>query len=189
MLGAALDAIGYRDIDLIADKDGAAIAVALAATRPGVVAHMILLEPPSGPATLAPDIVPDAAGGHLLTAWHAVRDRALFDPWHERHHAARITWREPDLDPERVHRRVLALLACADLLPALEASVWPADASHGLDALSIPMLVGCPDSPVTRSIGGAHANIRVADLTLLDPARFAADALAFFEDRFPTNQA
>jgi pimeloyl-ACP methyl ester carboxylesterase len=188
MLAAALDAIGYRDIDLIADKDGAAIAVALAASRPGAVVHLILLEPPSRPARLAPSLVPDVAGGHLLTAWHAVRDRALFDPWHDRSHAAAITWREPDLDPARVHRRTLALLACAELLPALEASSR-SDISDDIELASVPVLVGCPHSLATQRIADARPHIRVAELTPLDPARFAADALAFFDDNFPATPA
>jgi pimeloyl-ACP methyl ester carboxylesterase len=179
MLGRALDVIDYRTVDLIADKDGAAIAAALADLRSNAVAHLLLLElAGADEARIAPSLDPDLAGGHLLTAWHAVRDRELFAPWSDRRHEAAITWREPDLDPEQVHRRTLALIACANMIPALEAA-WAARPS--LNALRIPILLGCPQSPAARAVA-ARRNIRIAELAPLDPAQLAGDALAFFDD-------
>ncbi len=183
MLGRALAAAGYDAFDLVADKGGALIAAALAAK--GAARHLLLLEAPDGSdGPLAPDLTPDLVGGHLLAAWHAARDRELFSPWHDRSHAAAIAWREPDLDPEQVHRRALALIACMDMLPALEKATRPVMMSEELDRLDIPLLIGCPTSPAARALG-ARPNRRLRELTPLDPARFAADALAFFDDRLP----
>lgn len=56
-----------------------------------------------------PPLTPVWFGGHLLEAWHMVRDGRLFDPWFRRRHpAARLT--EPKLDPADIHREVRDLL-------------------------------------------------------------------------------
>lgn len=46
-------------------------------------------------ANYTPDIQPVWYGGHLLEAWHLMRDQGLFWPWYDphppRHHASRPT--------------------------------------------------------------------------------------------------
>ena len=83
------------------------------AATPGVV----LLDPPAWSAAdtdawLAhglPAITPVWSGGHLLEAWHLVRDSRLFSPWFRREPAG-IRPGEPDLDDARIHQEVRDLL-------------------------------------------------------------------------------
>jgi pimeloyl-ACP methyl ester carboxylesterase len=56
-----------------------------------------------------PDIEPDWFGGHLLQAWHVVRDQGLFWPWYKRLGSCAIR-QEPQIDPDRVQQRLLDLL-------------------------------------------------------------------------------
>lgn len=56
-----------------------------------------------------PPLVPVWSGGHLLEAWHMVRDGRLFNPWFRRQHSAAIPG-EPELDNADIHRDVRDLL-------------------------------------------------------------------------------
>lgn len=56
-----------------------------------------------------PALVPVWSGGHLLEAWHMVRDGRLFSPWFRRTHAG-IRPGEPDLDDRRIQSDVRDLL-------------------------------------------------------------------------------
>ena len=64
--------------------------------------------PTSGCAGL-PALTPVWSGGHLLEAWHLVRDSRLFSPWFRREPAG-IRPGEPDLDDARIQRDVRDLL-------------------------------------------------------------------------------
>ena len=59
-----------------------------------------------------PALEPVWSGGHLLEAWHLVRDGRLFHPWFRREQAA-IRKGEPALDDTGIHREVRALLRAA----------------------------------------------------------------------------
>lgn len=82
---------------------------------PGTVT--VLLDPPSwSPADRdqwlqagLPDLAPVWYGGHLLEAWHMVRDGRLYSPWFRRESAG-IRRGEPDLDEHRIQRDVGNLL-------------------------------------------------------------------------------
>ena len=56
----------------------------------------------------APDIQPDWFGGHLLHAWHMLRDQQLFFPWFDRTRTG-VLRSEPRIDPEEIDLRVLEL--------------------------------------------------------------------------------
>jgi pimeloyl-ACP methyl ester carboxylesterase len=183
IISYALRKLGYADIDLIADKNGAALAVALADMPGTAIRHILLLEPPlqGGLPDRPPlSLTPDDHGCHLLKAWHTVRDRELYYPWYDRRLEASITWREPDLDPAETHQRTLALLACIDALPAFQAAADAYPVRDRLIALDIPTLIGCPDSPLAPGFAAPH--IRIALVPHLEPERFVRDALAFFDN-------
>ena len=55
-----------------------------------------------------PAIEPVWYGGHLLQAWHLLRDQGLFWPWFRRSRPG-ILWQEPYVDPEMVHLRLINL--------------------------------------------------------------------------------
>ncbi|MEO8223683.1 MAG: alpha/beta hydrolase [Gammaproteobacteria bacterium] len=56
-----------------------------------------------------PPLQPVWSGGHLLEAWHLVRDGRLFSPWFRREPAG-IRPGEPELDDVGIHREVSDLL-------------------------------------------------------------------------------
>ena len=55
-----------------------------------------------------PAIEPVWYGGHLLHAWHLLRDQGLFWPWYRRNKSG-ILRQEPYVDPEMVHLRLVNL--------------------------------------------------------------------------------
>jgi hypothetical protein len=54
-------------------------------------------------------MVPDRHGGHLLQAWGQLCDAESCWPWFERS-AAAARLRDPDLDPDVLHARLVAML-------------------------------------------------------------------------------
>ena len=57
-----------------------------------------------------PDLGPDFAGSHLARAWAMARAEAAFDPWYAPSAATARPLAPGGLDPDRLHRRVLAAL-------------------------------------------------------------------------------
>jgi pimeloyl-ACP methyl ester carboxylesterase len=93
---------------------GASAPVAIDLARQlGPATGVVLLDPPSwSPADIEawlglglPTLTPHWSGGHLLEAWHMVRDSRLYSPWFRRAQAG-IRPGEPDLDDRRIHRDV-----------------------------------------------------------------------------------
>ncbi len=84
------------------------------ARRLGPDTGVLLLQPPSWSAADTdewlklglPALAPVWSGGHLLEAWHMVRDGRLYSPWFRRAHAG-IRPGEPDLDDRGIHRDVV----------------------------------------------------------------------------------
>lgn len=136
---ATLAAVGVNQAALAGS--GAGAWVALEAARRGTVArdHLALLDAPLLDAPLAgrwlaegvPAIEPQWHGGHLLAAWHLVRDSRLFFPWFERNRtgARRIA---PDLDPHRLHLEVRDLLKAEGAWQDLWRSALTWDAAAAL---------------------------------------------------------
>lgn len=78
-------------------------------------AHVIFLDaafPRDGSllARWVPDLTPQPAGGHLLTAWQAVRDSRMFWPWFRPEPDAAIPTDGDRLDPANLHLHTKALL-------------------------------------------------------------------------------
>jgi pimeloyl-ACP methyl ester carboxylesterase len=142
-LGQAMDALGVAEADLIAIGDGAAIGAAWAAREPGRIASLTLIDflpPPDGRAdafarNLAPNLTPDWAGGHLLTAWHAARDQDLFWPWFDKSAAAALPSGIPASD-QHVQQRVIDLFKAEAVHAPLAAAVVHADVLGQVGRLS-----------------------------------------------------
>lgn len=115
-VGDGLAALGLDAADLVGFGRGAAIAVELATRRPALAAsvqtvsaaHLTAEEAERHVAHAAPDLTPDAWGGHLLKAWTHVRTAALFWPWFDtgRSGVARI---DPLLEEAVLHQRLIDL--------------------------------------------------------------------------------
>ena len=83
----------------------------------GLSTSLVLVNPPCWTAddrtawlkSGLPALAPVWSGGHLLEAWHMVRDGRLFSPWFRRDPAG-IRAGEPDLDDRRIHDEVRDLL-------------------------------------------------------------------------------
>lgn len=121
-VGQAADALGLAEAGLVGLGRGAAIALDLAARRPDLVdsvhvvgaAGLTADEVARHVAHAAPDLTPDAWGGHLLKAWHHARTAALFWPWFDTGLTG-IARVEPQLDETSLHRAVIDLFKCDGL--------------------------------------------------------------------------
>jgi pimeloyl-ACP methyl ester carboxylesterase len=144
---AVLDEAAVETCDVYADGVGASLALALAATAGERVARLVLDEPvvPTGSARdelqahYAPDMTPQWDGGHWLTAWHMLRDRAFFWPWYERTQAA-IRHRDPAIDPAALQVRLLDWLKGRATYGDYVRACLGADAAQ-MTAVSQPVLV------------------------------------------------
>jgi pimeloyl-ACP methyl ester carboxylesterase len=144
---SALDALGVGDFDLYGEGGGGIVAAAIATASAGRVKSMVLAEPPLAAAdhiagfaeSYAPEIVPTTGGGHLLAAWHRVRDAELFWPWYRRS-ADAVRAREPNLAPEHLQARLMALLGSRGVA-ATCAAVFGEGARAALRAAAAPALV------------------------------------------------
>jgi len=107
-LHAALDSAGLSDAPLAGSEGGGLLALALSA-RLGRRQPPVLVNPPLWTAgdraewldRGLPSLAPQWHGGHLLEAWHMLRDGRLFHPWFQRERPA-IRRGEPDLDERRL---------------------------------------------------------------------------------------
>ncbi len=77
-----------------------------------------------------PPLTPVWSGGHLLEAWHLVRDSRLFVPWFRRESAG-IRPGEPDLDEVGIQREVQDLLRANGTWQALLRDVLNYDGARG----------------------------------------------------------
>jgi pimeloyl-ACP methyl ester carboxylesterase len=113
---AALPALGVEEFDFIGTWGGGLVGLELSLLEPARVRHLALADMIYFDDALrddllehyTPDIQPVWYGGHLLEAWHLMRDQGLFWPWYDRSRKGAI--RQPIyVDPVMVHSRVLEL--------------------------------------------------------------------------------
>lgn len=111
VLRTALKEMGVKDADVYAMHGGCAVASTL-----GMTGALVLEAParahrnePSYVERYAPAIEPRWDGTHLLSLWHATRNRRLFRPWYDQRLAVRYT-DALSLDVEVINREVLAYL-------------------------------------------------------------------------------
>jgi pimeloyl-ACP methyl ester carboxylesterase len=120
------------------------------ATRLGPRTGLVLVAPPAWSATDRaewldtglPPLTPVWYGGHLLEAWHLVRDGRLYTPWFRRNRSG-IRPGEPDLDDDRIQRDVTDLLRAngtwqALLRDALRLGALPAGAAAVVELATLP---------------------------------------------------
>lgn len=116
-LRSALDALQIRECDIVGVWGGGLVGLEFAHVAPRRVRRLVLAGPPWFDRALqaelraryAPDIRPDAHGGHLLQAWQFIRDQGLFWPWFRTTREGIIRG-AVHVDTRMVHRRVLEVL-------------------------------------------------------------------------------
>lgn len=132
-LGDALDGAGLANVELAGSEGGGLLALALSARRGGGPPPLLVNPPLWSAADRAtwlagglPPLTPQWHGGHLLEAWHMVRDSRLFFPWFQRERAA-IRGGEADLDEHRLQLELMDLLRAQGTWQALLAALlaWP----------------------------------------------------------------
>jgi len=141
-----------RTTVLVAIGASAPVAVELAG-RLGAAIGVVLVTPPAWSAADSADwltaglpaLTPAWHGGHLLEAWHMVRDGRLFTPWFRRNGAS-IRPGEPDLDDRRIQRDVLDLLRANGTWQALLGdALRHAPRNPSAD----PAIVALPEAPAS----------------------------------------
>lgn len=154
-----------QPVTVVGIGHSAPVAIELAG-RLGQGTAVALLEPPAWSAADIrdwlrvglPGLVPVWSGGHLLEAWHMVRDSRLYAPWFRREHTA-IRPGEPDLNDTRIQRDVGDVLRANGVWQALMRDVLEYQRRPGgTGASSTVELPGVPSSwaEVLRQTGGAH---------------------------------
>ncbi len=186
-VAAAIRALMTEQVTVIGWGAGAAIAVELATRSPGMLQACLLMEPPAlSDADAAawrecgrPALAPHWSGGHLLHAWHKVRDARLYFPWFRRDRSS-IRWQEPELDEAGIQREVTELLKAEGSWQALldAGLAYPLRERSG--ALQVPARCCFPAGSVWSAAAQALAADAGLSCTEL-PAATAAQAAALGE--------
>lgn len=117
---SALERSGLTEFDLRGMNLGAQVAAELKRNHPSAVGNMNLhsVRRPINADCFHDDtnsvdwnlnLEPRWDGGHLLTVWHMLRQRHLFDPWF-RTRRQNIIWKEYSIDTLSIHRDACDLL-------------------------------------------------------------------------------
>ena len=190
-LRSALDGLGVEAFDLYGEVGGGIVAAAIAAAKPSRVARLVLVEPPLVPADrlkgfaddYAAEIAPTTDGGHLLAAWHRVRDRELFWPWCRRK-ADAVRARDPNLTPDYLQARLMAFLKSRGSAATCRA-VFGEDARAALSGVAAPALVLAAPGDAFAAMADEAAGLMSHATRAALPGTLAerADAVAEFLDR------
>jgi len=147
----ALDTLGVAEFDFVGTWGGGLVGLELALAQPHRLRKLVMTDVlyfsdalrAELLANYTPEITPDWYGGHLLHAWHLMRDQGLFWPWYERTRKG-IIWKPSHLAPAMVHGRVIEMFKA----PRMWRAAYQAHFSYPLQArlkeLAVPTLVGAP---------------------------------------------
>ncbi len=147
----ALAALGISEFDFVGTWGGGLVGLELALAEPRRIGKLVMTDVlyfsdalrSELLANYTPEITPNWYGGHLLHAWHLMRDQGLYWPWYERTRKG-IIWKPPHLEPAMVHGRVVEMFKA----PQMWRAAYQAHFSYPLQArlkeLTVPTLVGAP---------------------------------------------
>lgn len=187
MLGEALDAAGYREVDIFAHGDNACIGVELAIRRPQLVKRLAIPTwIPSVDESAAdsltqrfPHIEIDEYGVHLVRAWHMLRDQQLFRPWYRRTRDCIRRDREPDIAADVLQRCLLAFFEAIETYPRSQQERLRYPLLSRLATVDCPVLVDGTDPLRWASMSAvARQPVRCRFPLKFDAA--AAALLSFF---------
>jgi pimeloyl-ACP methyl ester carboxylesterase len=188
-LAAVCAAAGLRTFDLYGVGIGGTLALTLAKGH-GAAVRRIVLDRPWAPgaderddliANYAPPIAARWDGTHFLTAWHMLRDRALFWPWYRRTREA-IRWVDPPFDPDALQRDLVELLKRPASYGDYCRAALAADPTVQVGSVSNPILVAAlrNDRLASHADRFAGPNVRRAD-SQTDPADRARSITNFLD--------
>ncbi|MFC5816699.1 alpha/beta hydrolase [Nonomuraea harbinensis] len=146
-LGETLTALGLERVHLYGTHTGAKIALSLAAARPELVASLVLdgvgvSTPEERADQLAhylPPVEPRSDGGHLVAAWHQVRNMFLYWPWYDERAASRLAAAPPPAS--YLHEVTTGLLEAGANYPLAYRAAFTCDPVPLLARLTVPTLV------------------------------------------------
>lgn len=101
-----MDRLDLQAVDLYGTHTGARMATEIALAYPGRVRKVILdgfgLYTPDDLDEIlkiyAPEVVPDQIGGHVMWAWHFIRDQYIYFPWFKKQKENRVPIDLPSAD-------------------------------------------------------------------------------------------
>ncbi|MCB2108933.1 MAG: alpha/beta fold hydrolase [Rhodobacteraceae bacterium] len=173
---AALDALGLEQIDFYGMWGGGFVGLDLARMEKTPVRRLVMSnvfqhdgeEQKSFQANYTPLIEPAWHGGHLMQAWHEMRDQGLFYPWFDTS-AAGVIKREPFIATDMVHERVCSLLKAGNMYRAAYQAHFRYRTYEKLRGSPVPTLLATtkwdPNNPHTQAAAKAAPN---AQLRYLD---------------------
>lgn len=190
-LAQALDALGLEQVAGYGVWGGGSVLLDLAIARPGLVQRLAITglidhapeEQADLLASYTPEITPKWHGGHLLEAWHMMRDQGVYFPWYSRKAASQLKG-EPYLDPEMVHRRVVEVLRAPVMWRKAYHAHFRYRAGQRLADADIPVLLATAEWDLARDLSerlaGEHAHCAALPLPD-DPARWGAAVTPFLK--------
>lgn len=188
---AALKALDVAAVDCLGIGHGALVAIEAATLDRRRFSRLALASLPYLDAAEraafrkhgAPDLLPEWYGGHLLQAWHMLRDEQLFFPWFDRSRTG-VLRTTPQIAPARIDRLVLELFRSEGMWrrSRLAGLARPLDAR--LARLPVPAAVTlCAADPwigCAQRAADAHPGLTRLALPE-DPARWARALLPWFD--------
>ncbi|MCY3987793.1 MAG: alpha/beta hydrolase, partial [Gammaproteobacteria bacterium] len=190
-LAQVLDALGLEQVNGYGVWGGGSVLLDLAIENPGRVGRLVITglidHTPEEQADLlanyTPEIVPRWHGGHLVEAWHMMRDQGIYFPWYART-AESMLKGEPYLDPDMVHRRVVEVLRSPVMWRKAYHAHFRYRAGQRLADAEIPVLLATATWDVARDLSerlaGQHAH---CDSQLLpdNPAQWGESVTPFLK--------
>jgi pimeloyl-ACP methyl ester carboxylesterase len=148
----ALDALALAEVDFYGMWGGGLVGLELAKQAPGRVHRLVMSDVLwldeallcEMRANYTPAVEVDWYGGHLLECWYLMRDQGLFFPWYERTKKG-ILWREPYVDPQMVHGRVVNVLKAPEMWRLAYQAHFAYPTQAELRAVKVPTLLCAPD--------------------------------------------
>ncbi|MDX2225233.1 MAG: alpha/beta hydrolase, partial [Rhodospirillaceae bacterium] len=168
-LRAALDALGLRQVDFYGMWGGGFVGLDLALMDTARIRRLIMsnvfqhdgAEQRLIQAHYTPSILPDWHGGHLMQAWHQMRDQGIYYPWFDAT-AKGVIRREPFLATDMVHERVCSLLKAGNMYRAAYQAHFRYRTYDKLKRSPVPTLIATtawdPNNPHTQAAARAAPN-------------------------------
>lgn len=175
-LRAALDALGLKQVDFYGMWGGGFVGLDMALQEPGRIRRLAMsnlfqhdgAEQQLFTANYTPPVEPVWHGGHLMQAWHQMRDQGIYYPWFDRT-ARGVIQREPFLATDMVHERVCSLLKAGNMYRAAYHAHFRYRTYEKLGSSPVPTLIATtkwdPNNPQTQAAAKAAPN---AQFTYLD---------------------
>jgi pimeloyl-ACP methyl ester carboxylesterase len=173
--GEVAGRLGFNEVVLVGQGTGACTALRLAELGGLRRPRLALLDLPSLGARQReawrqhglPSTAPQWHGGHLLLAWHLLRDGRLFFPWFERTRQGSLAG-EPDLDEQRLQLELLDLLKASGHWQALLNDALDFPLTDALYRARDTVVLGASRASAWREATRAAA--RTADLPVIELA-------------------